>query len=409
MTRSKSSPEESPQAIRAGLAARLRSRRVEIEKAVFSRIQSLSDPVRDEDPTYIVGLQRTITEALSYGLESIEKGGESPLPVPPETARQARRAAQEGVRLDTVLRRYAAGNKTLEEFAISEADGMPSQLLCQILSDQGPHFDLMMESVAAEYRDEHEQAERSSTQRQGDRIVQLLEGEITVPPVDLDYDFDMWHLGMILIGYGGEETVRKLAGRAGCRSLIVVRDSDTVWAWLASTRSFDVIELDRLLNEGTPRGTSVAIGDPRRGLKGWHQTFREAQAALQMMLHRPQPLTRCRDVILDSAVLRDPYLATSLIETYLAPLDEGRNDSGDVLRRTLRAYFGANRNIVSAASTLNVARQTVERHLRRIEERIGQPIDICNTQLQVALSLEELVASPKQTPWSFGVSHGRVR
>ncbi len=406
MTRSKSSPEKSPQAIRADLAARLRSRRLEIEQAVFNRIQSMSDPVSNEDPTYVVGLQRTVTEALSYGLEGIEKGRGSPLPIPPETARQARRAAQEGVRLDTVLRRYAAGNKTLEGFAISEADGIPSRLLCQILSDQGPHFDLMMESVAAEYRDEYEQAGRSSTQREGDRIIQLLEGEIVVPPVDLDYDFDVWHVGMVLMGCEGERTARALARRAGCRSLIVVRDSDTVWAWLASTRDFDIVELDRLLNEGTPRGMSVAIGDPRKGLKGWHQTFREAQAALQIMLYRPQPLTRCRDVILESAVLRDPYLASSLIETYLAPLDEGRNDRGDVLRRTLRAYFGANRNIVSAASALNVARQTVERHLRRIEERLGQPIDICNAQLQVALSLEELVTLPDQTPWSKGNGGG---
>jgi len=400
MTRFKSSSKESPQAIRSELAARLRCRRFEIEKAVFSRIQSLSDPVRDEDPTYVVGLQRTVTEALSYGLEGIEKGSGSPLPIPPETARQARRAAREGVRLDTVLRRYAAGNKTLEEFAIAEADGIPSRLLCQILSDQGPHFDLMMESVAAEYRDEHEQAGRSSAQREGDRTIQLLEGEIAVPPVDLDYDFDSWHVGMILIGCGSEKTARALAQRTGCRSLIVVRDGDTVWGWLASTQSFDMVELACLLKEGTPRGGSVAIGDPRWGLRGWHQTFREAQGALQVVLHRPQPLTRCRDVILESAVLRDPYLATSLIETYLAPLDEGRNDSGDVLRRTLRAYFGANRNIASAASALNVARQTVERHLRRIEERVGQPIDICNAQLQVALSLEELVTLPDQEPWS---------
>ena len=391
MTRFKSSSEESPQAVRVELAARLRSRRQEIEKTVLHRIQSLTDPVGSEDPTYVVGLQRTVTEAVSYGLEGIEKGSASRLPIPIETARQARRAAREGVRLDTVLRRYAAGNKTLEEFAIAEAEGMPSRLLCQILSDQGPHVDLMMESVAAEYRDEHEQAGRSSAQREGDRIIQLLEGEIAVPPVDLDYDFDSWHVGMIFIGYEGEKTARALARRAGCRSLIVVRDGDTVWVWLASTRSFDMMELARLLSEGMPKGVSVAIGDPRRGLGGWHQSFREAQAALQVMLRRPQPITRCRDVILESAMLRDPYLATSMIETYLAPLDEGRSDSGDVLRRTLRAYFAANRNIASAASALNVARQTVERHLRRIEERLGQPIDICNAQLQVALSLEELV------------------
>jgi DNA-binding PucR family transcriptional regulator len=83
-------------------------------------------------------------------------------------------------------------------------------------------------------------------------------------------------------------------------------------------------------------------------------------------------------------------LARSLIETYLVPLD-GRGNYGEVLRRTLRAYFAADQNAVTAASVLGVARHTVERRLRSVEEKLEQTIAACGAQLQVALSIEDLM------------------
>ena len=59
----------------------------------------------------------------------------------------------------------------------------------------------------------------------------------------------------------------------------------------------------------TSRGdVSVAVGEPRSGLDGWRLTHREAQAAQEVMLRKPQRLTRARDVILLAAVLRDEAL-----------------------------------------------------------------------------------------------------
>jgi hypothetical protein len=372
----------------------LRARASEIEKAIYGRIRDLSEPTRAEDPAYIAGLQSAITEALNYGLEGIEKGWEAPVPIPPETTRQARRAAREGVRLDTVMRRYAAGNKSLEEFIVAEAKGIPSDVLCQILSDQGLRVDRLMESVSAEYRDELEQATRSSTQKQADRILHFLENGSLVGPPGVDYDFDSWHVGMILTG-DGTPTMRALRGiadRAGYRLLTVARDQETAWAWLGCPAKPNLVGLVQTLSEAASAQSPVAVGEARKELGGWRQTFREAQAALQVLLYRPQPVTRCRDVILVSAVMRDPALAASLIETYLAPLN-GRSDSGEVLRNTLRAYFQADQNAKTAAAALRVARHTVERRLRSVEEKLGQTLDTCNAQLQVALLAEELLAS----------------
>jgi GGDEF-like domain/PucR C-terminal helix-turn-helix domain len=398
VTRRKDSQDGSPEAIRIDLAARLRARAAEIEQAIFTRIKELSEPIGDGNPAYIAGLRSAVAEASRYGVEAVEKGREEPVPIPPETAKQARRAAREGVRLDTVLRRYAAGAKSLEEFIMAEADGIPSDVLCLILSDQGPQVDRLMESVSAEYRDELEQTRRSSVQKQADRILHFLESSSLVGPADVDYDFDhYWHIGMVLTGPTDLTTraLRALADRLGCRLLNMTRDRETVWVWLGRSREPDMAEVARLLSMDMPEETSVAIGEPRQGLDGWRQTFREAQTALQVMLYRPQPVTRCRDVILVSAIVRDPALARSLVETFLAPLD-GRSDSGEVLKQTLRAYFKADQNANTAASILGVNRHTVERRLRSIEKKLGQTLNTCGSQLQVALCVEELSIASDQ-------------
>jgi len=392
VSRSQKNGEKSPETIRTELVGRLRARRPEIEKAVVARIRRVSEPTRDEDPAYVAGVLDAVVGALDYGLEGLEKGAEISVPIPDKAAKQARRAARDAVRLETVLRRYAAGSKSLEEFIVAEADGIPSEVLCQILSDHGLQVDRLMESVAAEYRDEREQMKRSSAQKQADRIVHFLNGASLIPPAGVDYDFDAWHIAMILRGHTEvtARALRGLAGRHGYRLLSVVRDHETAWTWLGASSELDGADLARSLSTNLLEGSSAALGEPRKGIDGWRQTFREAQAALQIMLYCPQPVTRCKDVILVSAVMKEPALATSLIETFLTPLD-GRRDTGAVLRRTLRAYFKADQNANSAAAALGVARHTVERHLRSVEEKLGQTLDTCGAQLQVALGVEEVV------------------
>jgi len=384
--------EQSPHSVRAELAARLRRRTPEIEQAILDRITELAEPDRDADPGYVAGLRGAIKEGVAYGLEIVEKGVEAPIPAPPEAARQARRAVRTGVRLDIVLRRYAAGSRSLEEFILADAGNLPSQVLCQVLSDQGLQIDRLMEFVSAEYGDELQQASRSLREMEADRIVRLLEGSSRVCP-EINYDFDRWHVGMIMSGRTEttRQFVRSIAERSACQLLEVPhRESATTWAWLGYRDQPSLPGLVELLEEGLPDGINIAIGEGRKGLDGWRQTNREARAALQVMHYQTQPITRCRDVILVAAILRDPSLATSLIETFLAPLD-GRSDSGKVLRETLHMYFQKDQNAKTTAAALGVDRHTVERRLRSVEERLGQTLETCSAQLLVALGAEELL------------------
>lgn len=389
VTGSKNSSEKSPQAVRAELAARLRIRVPEIEKTILTRIRVLSEPVGDEDPSYVAGLRRAVAEAVNYGLEGVEKGRESSVPIPPETARQARRAAREGVRLDTVLLRYTAGNKLLEEFIVAEADDIPSQVLCQVLSDQGPRVDRMMESVAAEYRDELEQTSRSSVQQHAERVVQLLEGTSVAGPIDLDYDFEACHVGMVLRGHKGGITARACAKRLGCRPLVVARDPEIVWAWLGSAQTSSIDDLQHFLAGNTPTGVSVAIGAPRSGLEGWRLSHREAQVAFEGMLQKPQRLVRAGDVALRVSIMRDDTLVRALLDAYLGPLEKEGN-TGQMLFPTLRAYFSTGGNAASAAESLGVNRQTVKRRVKLVEDTLGQIVQSCQAELQVALEIEEI-------------------
>lgn len=386
---------ESLSRTRSELVVRLRERLPEIEDAIFARARTLSEDVGEEDPEYVAGLRATVSESLDYALSHIEKGEEWTGPIPSTAAEQARRAARAGVRLDTVLRRYATGDRLFGDFIMDEADRFSSQALRMVLRAHGPQVDRLMAAVATEYMEEVARMRRSPAQRLAERVQRLVAGEDPGEIGGLEYAFDAWHLGLIAKGAKADPCVRALAADLGCQVLVVSRGSDIVWGWLGARRPLAVPALERLLSDGVAGDVTLAVGEPHSGLDGWRLTHREAQAAQEVMLRKPRRLTRARDVILIAAVLRDDALAKSLFETYLAPL-EGHGDTGAVLRETLRAYFSAGLNAATAAAALAVDRHTVQRRLRRVEEALGRQLPDCHAELVVALSLDELEVTKGQ-------------
>ncbi len=378
-------------AIRAELADRLRGRCHEIEKTVLARVRRLADPINGLDSVHSGGLGCAVAGAVCYGIEGIEKGADWPVLIPPSTARQARRAAQDGVSLDVVLRRYAAGNKALEEFIVAEAEGVPSGVLCEILSDQAPRIDRLLEFVAGEYKEEYEQTRRLPSRRRADRIVRLLQSDGPACPNDLDYNFDDWHVGLILMGAGAELAARTCAERLGYRLLQAPRDSETTWGWLSSGTQPVAGKLAAFLGETMPAQVSAAIGEPRLGLEGWRLSHREAQMALRVMLCSRQRVVRGRDVILHVAVMKDDTFARSLVDAYLVPLK--RHANARKLLEALRAYLATGGNAAAAAASIGVARHTVQRRIRTVEETLGRPFHSCFAELHIALQIEELEAA----------------
>lgn len=373
---------------------RLRLRHAAIEEVIFARIR---DPVSfgsagSEDAEYLAGLRATVIAVVDYVLTGIEHGEDWSGPIPSTAAAQARRAARCGVNLDTLVLRYIAGHRLLGEFVKDEADrgGYSSHghALHQLRRTQESLLERLTAAITREYQQEREQMDRSPEQCRRQLVQKLLAGE----PVDsagLDYEFDVWHLGVIATGAGVERAVRVLSNGLGRQLLAVPFGERTVWAWLGGHRRLAIADIEHLLATNGIAGVTLAVGELRRGIDGWRQTHREAQAALPVALHRGQMLTRCADVPLEAALLQHELLAGLLVKNYLSPLS-GQKDGGAVLRETLRAYFAKECNAAKAGIALRVDRHTVGRRLHMIEEALGRLIPTCRTELEVALRLDEL-------------------
>jgi hypothetical protein len=366
----------------------LRARSAEIEDTVYNQVRQMADPVERDDPEYRAYLRATVAEAIDYALLGIEQGEDWQGPIPEAAMVQARRAARTGVKLDAVLRRYAAGDRLVGEFVVEEASRLPNEAIRPLVRALGPHVDRMMAAVATEYMEELERIRRSPAQRIAERVQRLLAADSPADAAGLDYELDAWHLGLVVIGSRPDVAARTLSAGLKRQSLVVPQGDDSAWAWLGGRQRTMVDDVECYLDTGVLGDVTVAVGEPRRGLEGWRLTHHEAKAAQQVMMRRPRCLTQAGDVILLAAVLRDEMLAQSLRETYLAPLDDG--DSGLGLRETLRAYFDAGFNAATAAAALEVDRHTVQRRLRKVEEALGRLLHSCHAELEVALVLEEL-------------------
>jgi PucR C-terminal helix-turn-helix domain/GGDEF-like domain len=378
--------------VRADVVARLRARLPEIEKAIFASLRAgMSDPAGSGDAEYMRGLRVAIVAVLDYALMGIEKGEEWSGPIPSAATVQARRAARNGVGLETVLLRYTVGNRLLSGYVMEEVDRFPSQVLRQVLHTQGALVERLMAAVSTEYKLEVERAGRSLDQRRGERVLRLLAGE-PLDPGEFDYAFeDAWHLGVIAVGVRAREAVRGLGTGLDRSVLSVARGERTMWAWLGGKSRLSVADIERRLSAMVDMGVSLAVGEPSPGIHGWRLTHQQAQAALLVALHRPRGITRYVEDMLLAAALQDETLATSLQEIYMSPL-AGQRDSGSVLRETLRVYFDVTGNAATAAVRLKVDRHTVERRLQKIEERLGRLFPTCQAELEVALRLHELGA-----------------
>jgi hypothetical protein len=377
----------STEAARRRIGERLRARQDEIVEAVLGHVETISDR-EQEGVLHPAALGRAVAENVEVGLHQLEHGIRSEDRMVEVALRQARLAARNGVSSDTVLRRYAAGERLLADFVVQEADDVAGAILHRILSRQRQQVDRVCKAIAAAHRREREALGSSPPARLEQQVVRLLAGDPSVDVARLDYPFEGWHVAMLMIGSSGEERARAIAAALGRRLLAVCRPEGISWAWVGGRERPSHTELQAAV-EAHANGVSIGLGEPRRALEGWRQTHQEARAAFEVMRRRPQKLTRARDILLLAAVMRDETLARSLLETYMAPLDRYGSSAG-ALRETLRAYLEVGGNAVTAAAALGVDRHTVHRRLRKAEEAIGGPLHGCYGELEVALELDRL-------------------
>lgn len=370
-------------------ASRLRERLPELEAAIANRVYAIADPREVADPTYLHSLRDALAAALDYGLTVIEVGEQRAPAIPPALLSEARLAARAGITLDTVLRRYSAGNAIVGDFLVDEAERaeVSGADLRRLLRRQATLIDRLLETVSAEYAREAKSWPSSSAERRRERVKSLLAGEL-VDHSDLGYNLDGHHLALMAKGEGASQAMRALAGALDRRLLAVRREEEPVWAcWLGGNQPLAVDRALRALGESPLSGAFVTVGEPGEGLSGWRLSHRQAKAALPIAERRGQSVLRYADVALLASILRDDLLAASLRQLYLEPLEKAR-DGSQVSRETLRAYFAAERNVSSTAAALGVDRRTVTNRIRAIEDLYGRPLKDIAVELETALQFD---------------------
>ncbi|HEX5929432.1 MAG TPA: helix-turn-helix domain-containing protein [Solirubrobacterales bacterium] len=368
------------------LAARLQERLPELQRAVATRVYSISDPSEVADPAYLQGLNAALAAALDHRLAGLAAGERRAPAIPPILLAQARLDAREGVSLDTVLRRYLAGNALFGDFLAEEAERaeVSSADLRQLLRRQATLYDRLLEAVSEEHGREAQSWPSSSAERRRESVKRLLAGEL-VDGSELGYDLDAHHLALMAKGEGALEAMRALAGRVDRRLLAVCREEEPTWAcWLGGGRPLAAEPTLQALGELAPERVIVTVGEPGEGLAGWRFSHRQAKAALPIAERRGERALRYAEVALPASILRDDLLSSSLHQLYLEPLEEAR-DGGAAARETLRAYFAAERNVSSTAAALGVDRRTVTNRIRAVEEIFGRPLGGFATELEIAL------------------------
>lgn len=382
------------EAIRGDVAKRLRSRSVEIEEAILTRIRNTAaDPIEEGDVEYEAGQRAAIAALLRHAVLGIRDEAKTARPAPLEAVAQVHRAARAGVGMNVIIRRYAVGFAEFGDFVIQEADGAGLLLhgngLRSVQRTQAGLFEHLIVTINKEYGLETDRIASSAERRSAKQIRRLLAYGAS-DPVDLDYDFDSWHLAVIGTGRNAVRVIRNLANQLHCRLLDVSYDDQSVWAWLGGDRKRLVGDYERLSSIGWPVGVSLAVGQPAEGFDGWRLTHGQAQDARLLALCRPQTLTLYSEAALLAPWLRDRPRARALVAMYLSPLDEYKCVH-PTLRETLRGFFAGGRNASQAARNLSISRRAMRNRMLLVERALGSLLDTNQAELELALRLEELL------------------
>ncbi|MGA9877069.1 MAG: helix-turn-helix domain-containing protein [Solirubrobacteraceae bacterium] len=373
----------------------LRRRRQDIALGIYVHVRKAVPDLRSgQDPSLRTGMFEAITAVLDQRLDAIEQGPTGSLPpLPAEAALQARRAARSELGLGVVLRRYIAGHRRLGMLVAEEVERMglsqDPRLLLHVRDAQEAHLEKLTAAIEREYETERLRLQRDPEQRRVELVQRLLAGgPVTQERVAaLGYELETWHLGVIGVGPGIEDTLAALRPYGGL--LRVFPRENLLWAWVATPDRPSETELTRIRTT-VPLAPRLAFGEPGRGAEGWRHTHQQAQDALQVLFTQQHGHVRYAEIAILTPWLEDHARAEQLVALYLAPLVSG-GDRGATASRTLETYFASGRNISAAARTLGIDRRTVAHRLRTVERILGHPIEQRMAELELAVRLHRVL------------------
>jgi len=369
-------------------------------------------PALEEDKTLLALLASSVDSNVEMCLQVMQHQIDLSAVQPPAAAVEyARRLAQRGTPLATLLRTYRLGHARfsdwlLKELALHVDDAQVISAATLSMSRiVAAYVDQVSEEMVTSYTQEREDWLRNQNAARVARVRRLLAGDrsdLRAAEATLGYRLRQYHVGMVCWVDDADGTpdelskleraVGQVAVQAACAGdpVFLPRDESSAWAWLplGIRDRFDSAEAS---TASVSADVHFAFGDPAKGPGGFCLTYLQAIAAESVALaarpRTPRVLT-FGEVAPVAMMLGSADLLRGWVRSTLAGL-AANDDHHARLRETLLVFLQSGGSYKATAERLVLHKNTVQYRIRKAEENLGRPLGENRQDVELALRVSQ--------------------
>lgn len=359
----------------ATLAAPLLDRLPVLTEQLVNLICAEEEVYREADSRVIEDVRRSCHENLSGVVRDLAGLGPLRVGAPRETAR---RRAEQGVPLASVLHAYRLGLRVIWEALLDEMSDHPQELR-HVVTRMWTILDTASQAVAGAYEETLVDLARRDERRRTLLLDNLLEGHQLLGDLQakLAPALGLPDKGMF-VAVSAEVPAAGSEGLPRADQVLRLQGIRSVWR-LRADEQVGVVALDRPAGVVQELLGSVAV--TRAGISPPYADLRETARglALAALARRCVGPGRTGVEALDAhplgvLVAGAPETAECVARGILGPVLELDPDERDVLLATLDAWVGGGGSASAAARLLSCHRNTVRNRLLRLEELTGRSV-----------------------------------
>jgi DNA-binding PucR family transcriptional regulator len=333
----------------------------------------------------------------------------SAVQAPAAAVEYARRLAQRGTPLTTLLRTYRLGHARFSDWLLKElaqhADDarVISATTLSMSRIVAAYIDQTSEEMVAAYSQEREHWLRNQNAARAARVRRLLSGDrsdLRAAEATLGYRLRQYHVGVVcwVDDTSGtadkltrlERAVGQVAVQAACAGdpVFLPRDESSAWAWLplGIRDRFDSAEAS---TANVSADVHFAFGDPAYGTGGFCLTYLQAIAAESVALaagsRTPRVLT-FTEVAPVAMMLGSADLLRAWVRSTLAGL-AADDEHHARLRETLLVFLQSGGSYKATAERLVLHKNTVQYRIRKAQESLGRAVGENRHNVELALQV----------------------
>jgi len=404
----------------ADVAAAVARQAASVREDVYEVILREIPQLRDDQPVLTL-LASSVDSNIDTCLQILQHRIDlAAVQAPAAAVEYARRLAQRGTPLTSLLRAYRVGHACLSDWLLKElaqqaGDAEMISAAAQSMSRTvAGYIDQTSEEMVSAYAQERENWLRNRSAAKAARIRDLLSGErinVAAAEAILGYRLRQHHVGLVCwVGDAAstadeitrlERAVSHVAAQADCGGdpVFLPRDESSAWAWLPlGTRdTFDAAEAS---TAGVDGDVHFAFGDAARGTAGFRLSHQQAIAAQAVALAAgpvPPRAVAFGEVAPVAMMLGSPDLLRAWVLATLGGLATD-DENHARLRDTVLAFLQLGGSYKATAERLMLHKNTVQYRIRKAEESLGLPMSENPHDLELALRASRWLGSSVLQP-----------